>query len=1030
MGKKTGLTAAATPPLAPTLTGLPPDVVTRVFAQLAVADLGRVARTARRAKVLAYSDDVYLPRLRALDVLCSNATAGTASSSAAASTHNNNTNANYSNSSSTNAESNFDTNDPAVATLATRLKMLPGGLSLGNTTYLQTGSLFAHSNADSFSFSSTTSVTSSTSNNSAFNPNDYHNHTSNNSSSSISISKSVQSPSDSLSPASTTAQSATDIDVSNPTTAASSPSSKNKISPTLPQMKKSNIVIGAGGLKAAGKSSSAISIGGGGSNNAANNRSKSPSSLSRNQKQSTTKLTAHSTSIKVNHMKYYPHLKNLRPREAFKQIFLELRPYYLDFRTHSKDSKVFRDHSNLSQVSTLLARLTRFASASLISNCDDVNLALETTIEWFESMLLGQFERAYDAKDLSEMRRNASAAFELNDGHAAVVLFCAKNPIFFDQAFNPSLVAAKLPNIITSTAEARGYALADDFAQFMEHTLDSCTIQAKIVAQVFVPEMDAMTWFVSKVFEDSISEYLTAVLTAARDGEGVAIYLHTLATSVHCCDQFLGLVAIADPKVQIRTNVIRNAMKNIFEKDWAKYVDVEMEHLGRRIDAELKKWNTRKERSNPSSPNGPAAFLTDAESSMAHKREVMSVFKKVLFAPYAIGKTVGNAIMGTRGKGQLESLLGDEESFDSGGSNFATASTPTRGSPTYDKFPSPVISTPKDSAVTYHLDDGSLGSLVSLELCLNLMHMSKESLGRILVITNTLENSQLKANAGKVFVRLLQGIGEGHMNPAFYMAISRLEKSKPVNDWSEKTVNIDSLQFFELVHIADLVHQMLDVYFAEDVRPWIDENDFLSDVMVEKKAFDRQSDDNVAHGMDKAIQVLITQVDFILETTQKPTDYNPANDDGVYDFKPTKACLDAIACLNAHTKLLNGVTNKDTLEVFFGEVGIRLFNVICKNLKKQQVSQSGALQLICDMNKYHEWATTLRVASVTRLFNVLKELGSLFMADGGEELRNLVHDTERYQGALRPEEIYELLASRTDYKKIQKFVEAKECIVM
>ena len=38
-----------------------------------------------------------------------------------------------------------------------------------------------------------------------------------------------------------------------------------------------------------------------------------------------------------------------------------------------------------------------------------------------------------------------------------------------------------------------------------------------------------------------------------------------------------------------------------------------------------------------------------------------------------------------------------------------------------------------------------------------------------------------------------------------------------------------------------------------------------------------------------------------------------------------KACRDVVACLNAHTRLLNGVTNKDTLEVFFGEVGVRLF---------------------------------------------------------------------------------------------------------
>ncbi|TPX47428.1 hypothetical protein CcCBS67573_g10256 [Chytriomyces confervae] len=404
---------------------------------------------------------------------------------------------------------------------------------------------------------------------------------------------------------------------------------------------------------------------------------------------------------------------------------------------------------------------------------------------------------------------------------------------------------------------------------------------------------------------------------------------------------------------------------------------------------------------------------------MAHKREVMSTFKKVLFAPVALGKavgnTLGNAVMGSRYKNQTESLLDEPDA----GWVESDPSTPTSA-----------LGPAMNETVTYHLDDGSIGSLVSLELCLTLMHMSKESLGRVLVITSNMDYALLKVNAGKVFVRLLQAVGDGHMNPAFRTAISRLENSQPVDNWSEKAVNVDSLQFFELVHIADLVHQMLDVYFTEDVRPWIDENDFLSDVMIEKKSYDRNSDDNVAHGMDKAIQVLVNQVDHILDTQQKPADYNPPNENVVYDFKPTAACSNVIACLNAHTRLLNGVTNKDTLEVFFGEVGIRLFNVICKNLKKQQVSQAGALQLICDMNKYHEWATTLRVASVSRLFLVLKELGSLYMADGGEELRNLVHDAERYQGALRPEEIYELLASRTDYKKIQKYVEAKECIIM
>ena len=83
-----------------------------------------------------------------------------------------------------------------------------------------------------------------------------------------------------------------------------------------------------------------------------------------------------------------------------------------------------------------------------------------------------------------------------------------------------------------------------------------------------------------------------------------------------------------------------------------------------------------------------------------------------------------------------------------------------------------------------------------------------------------------------------------------------------------------------------------------------------------------------------------------------------------------------------------------------------------------------------DFNKYYEWAQSTRVSAIAKQFQVLKELGKLYLSDGNEELRKLVHDLPRYQGVLRIEEIYELLQSRTDYKRIQKFVESKECLVM
>jgi recyclin-1 len=106
---------------------------------------------------------------------------------------------------------------------------------------------------------------------------------------------------------------------------------------------------------------------------------------------------------------------------------------------------------------------------------------------------------------------------------------------------------------------------------------------------------------------------------------------------------------------------------------------------------------------------------------------------------------------------------------------------------------------------------------------------------------------------------------------------------------------------------------------------WIDEQDFLSDIIIEKKAFERLLDDSVAIGMDKAVQVLVNQCEFLLISLQLQTDYNPTQKNAVFDFKPTKACEAVISCLDAHTKVLTGCIEKSTMEVFQSEVSVRMF---------------------------------------------------------------------------------------------------------
>jgi recyclin-1 len=325
---------------------------------------------------------------------------------------------------------------------------------------------------------------------------------------------------------------------------------ETKISSILPNPK---IIIGAGGLKGLKKKSieNKLTVG----------RSRNPSNNIQTQKSA---------------------------KELFKDIYIKLYAYFKDFRVDKRgDAKVFQDHQNIIEIGAILSKLRLFGKAKFIPKCDDLNFALETAIEFFESTILGDFEKAYDKNDIVEMRNNALASFELNGGLNAVNVFIAKNPIFFDHTFNPSLVASKLPTV---GGPAVGYALADEFASFMDHMLNNCKRQAELVSQVFVPNVDALTNFVNRVFEDSISEYLSAVLLAAKGREGLGIYLHTLATSVYCCTQFLDYIANNPYNVKVNITKLRSSIQSIFAAHTDDYMAKELKHLENRIDKELKKF--------------------------------------------------------------------------------------------------------------------------------------------------------------------------------------------------------------------------------------------------------------------------------------------------------------------------------------------------------------------------------------------------------------------------------------------------------
>lgn len=160
------------------------------------------------------------------------------------------------------------------------------------------------------------------------------------------------------------------------------------------------------------------------------------------------------------------------------------------------------------------------------------------------------------------------------------------------------------------------------------------------------------------------------------------------------------------------------------------------------------------------------------------------------------------------------------------------------------------------------------------------------------------------------------------------------------------------MTFLELVNVGDLIQQMIDVFYAQELvaAKLTDPDDFLSPAIKEKKRFEQMLDERVAAGLNKGIDVLMEEVEYICATLQSLEDFNPPMMvDGkikVMDVGPSQTAIKVVEMVEAHVGMLVGSTDKTVLDVFNQEVGARLFSVLCKHIKRQRISVDGSIKLI------------------------------------------------------------------------------------
>ena len=461
--------------------------------------------------------------------------------------------------------------------------------------------------------------------------------------------------------------------------------------------------------------------------------------------------------------------------------------------------------------------------------------------------------------------------------------------------------------------------------------------------RVFPPELDVATPFMEKVGQDVLYPFLTAIFDELHRTNMESYLTAVSVTFVQCMNLSESLLPIRNSGDKF-DQYLDTVVIKIYEPHIDLYLAEELDFFRKGCEATIDDWDRQLSEQAASTES----FLMSNVNRQADKRDFLTSFKKVIMMPVNIlpsfsgNKAAGDSKADAESNGNRNAAKNPNR--------FSTIASPA--TPTLEEAPTTELAA--KAAIMKTKMEG-IKSLFSIEIALNLVHSAKSSLERAaqFVRLGGEYGRAAKQQCEAIFVTLLRLLGLRHVIVGFDKAVDHLSNYRPREQDERDSAGVEPLvTFLELVNVGDLILQMVDVFYEQGLiaTRLTDRNDFLDPAVKEKKKFEQMLDERVAAGLNKGIDVLMEEVDYILATRQLATDFNPGVSSDPHrqtmDVGISQAAAAVVDVVSSHTQMLVGSTDKSTLDVFNQEVGLRLFTALCKHLKRQRISVEGSLKLI------------------------------------------------------------------------------------
>lgn len=192
--------------------------------------------------------------------------------------------------------------------------------------------------------------------------------------------------------------------------------------------------------------------------------------------------------------------------------------------------------------------------------------------------------------------------------------------------------------------------------------------------------------------------------------------------------------------------------------------------------------------------------------------------------------------------------------------------------------------------------------------------------------------------------------------------------------------NNANIPHLTVMKVAEKFLQLLQLHFHIDIVPVVSSvNAVHREAVARKNAFTVEVENSCNLLVQRHIAAIENHITQQLYAKQGKSDYCIGND---YDNEN----VDCTACCNYICTFLTSIHTEAALildsvnlKAFITEIGISLHSYLLEHYRKYVINQTGALVLMRDLAKYHTTITEFQIPVLNERFEMLREIGNLFL---------------------------------------------------